>query len=273
MVTRLRSLAGGATALARRVEDDEVLGAPPLFDLQTATAAAAMTIDQEMATLADLDLSRAVISLVLPEQAITAGFAVLGRTPTVVGAQKSDDEWTARPVPEDSTNQHVSLSEVEPAITEQGSDDPFAISLAAGYSSASGGDLDLSGVSMAAQLGHQIGDAMIGLHLEFGRLSASYMDRYGPHEVTDLPVEVAAYAEAEGYDRLFGSVFLGLHVSLLDDTNVTSNSAGLGAGLTAGVDLWRHRHSKFALYGRVQGELLSDIGYAAFTVGLAFRRP
>ena len=272
VVTRLRSLAGGATELARRVEADIALGAPPLSDLQTATAAAALTIDQEMATLADLDLSRAVISLVGPQKDVMAGFAALGRTPTLVGAQKTDDEATARALPEVSTTQNVRLADVEPAITDQGTpDDPLAVSIAGGYAFGSAGDLELSGLNVTAELGHQLGEAMLGLHVELGRLTGNYMFGVIPHDVTDIVVEAAAYVEAEAYDRLFGSVFLGLHVNALDDTRVSSNSAGLGVGLTVGIDLWIQHRSRFAIFGRAQGELISDIGYSAFTIGLAFR--
>ncbi len=275
VVTHLRAMSG-ASALARKVELDISLGLPPLSDLETATAAAALTIDQETSALADLDLGHALIWLRGPEATVTEVFSSLGRTPTVIihrplaaipravaGSSSSDDD----------EGQHITLDEVEPALSQQRASQPLAIGVEAGFASGSVSDTDVSGFSVAGQVGYRIDDTTtIGGYFGLGRVTGSYQSDVSmpPHEVTNVPLDLAGYARATAYDRLFGLVFMGLHVNFASDNGTAVRDSGIGAGLGVGIDLWTSTHDRLAAYAAVQGELLTDVGYVAATLGLGY---
>jgi hypothetical protein len=283
VVTRLRSLAGGAATLAGRVEQDIALGRAPLSDLETADAVAALTIDELVPALADLDLARAAVSLRGPEPALGPAFAALGRTPHVLAARPSAARPSAaRPDPSPpaagarASQDELTESDIRPAITEGAPAQHTALSLAAGYTSGSIYDLDVSGLTVAGQLGYRFDETnTAGLHLELGRLAGDYT--YGiaspmMHTLSTIPIELAGFAQATAYDRVWGAAFLGLHLTRVSDTGITQWESGIGYGLAAGIDVYKLGPHRFALYGRIQGELLTDQGFAAFTAGLAYRR-
>jgi zinc protease len=284
VVTRLRSLAGGATALAVRVERDTALGRPPLWDLETARATAALTVDQLTPALAQLDLSRALLALRGPEPVVTAALAALGRTATVLPphppAQGTDDEpaTTTAPAARDD-NDDVQLSDIQPAITEAQYATRATASVAAGYTTASTDDFDLTGFSVAGQLGYRLdATTALGLHLDAGYATTDYSIGISTpiaHHVSVLPVDLAGYVQGDAFDRVWGEVFVGLHVDHFVDSGAMAMKAwqtGAVAGLAVGLDVYRLSDVRLSLYARVQGVVISDTGFSAVTAGLAVRR-
>ncbi len=274
VVAHLRSTAGGASELARKVELDVSLGLPPLSDLATATAAVAVTIDQEMTALASLDLAHAVVSLRGPEASVTAAFAALGRTPTVITHHPFAAVPRAAPAAA-ALDQDITLDDVEPALSAQGAANPLTFGAEAGFATGSVANLDASGFAVAGQLGYRFDDTTTaGLYLGLGRVAGSYQTSSSVPErsFSAIPIDLAAYARATAYDQLFGIVFLGLHVDSIHDGDFSTTDAGVGAGLGVGFDLWTSSRDRLAVDAAVQGELLTDLGYVAGTFGLGYHR-
>ncbi|MEO8552722.1 MAG: hypothetical protein ABI678_22245, partial [Kofleriaceae bacterium] len=275
VVTKLRSLANGAAPLAGRVERDAGLARPPLFDLQIATRAVALTVDQVAPALADLELRRAVIGMRGPEAAITPALATLHRTATLVAPPAP-----AKPAPPSSPapfvfedDERVSPGDIEDALTGTPSEPHLANSFAVGYSSGSAGGHDVSGTTLAIDVGYRFdATTSLGAHLETGYTNADFLAGTIMHHLTAIPVEVGAFARAESRQRIWGSVFFALHFLHEADDVDTRWTNGITAGLEAGIDIYRIRLQYVSLYGRLQSVLLSDSGFDVFTVGLAVRR-
>ena len=113
----------------------------------------------------------------------------------------------------------------------------------------------------------------VGLHVGLGRISADYVMGFTtpiPHTLVAYPIELAAYAQGTAYNRFFGTIFMGLHLTRISD--VTSEwQHSLGAGLMAGADIFKFPSYRLGVFAGLQGELLANEGYAAFTFGLVMR--
>lgn len=285
VVTRLRSLAGGASALAAIVERDVVLGDPPLSSLQTADAAAALTIDEVTPLLSRLDFSRAMFAVHGPQGAVTAMLAAVGRTATVLPpsaptADTDEEPPATTPATAVGDDQDIDLNDIAPAITAAHSASHASAAVAAGYTAGSLSSLDIAGFSVAGQLGYQIDEiTSVGLHLDIGQSTADYTMGFTTpvaHHISVVPVDLAAYVQGDALGRVWGEFFMGLHVDHIDDTgggmSATSWQTGLVAGLAAGLDVYRDPRFRVSLYGRLQGVVMSDTGFSSFTAGLAVRR-
>ena len=287
VVTRLRSLAGGASTLADRVEVDAGLARPPLSELATATRVAQLTVDQLAPALADLEPKRAVISLRGPETAITPALAVLQRTAVVIAAPPvvkpvapgASEDPPAPPAPapakSEETSQHLTANDLEDAITGEPPVARLAGSIGAGYTFGSVNDLDIQGVTVVGELGYRF-DAIttLGLHLELGDTFADYTSGISTpvsYHLSVLPVEVGGFARGE-YHWFWAGAFLAIHYQRISDGMSTEWTNGVTAGLETGVDLYRFGTQRVGLYGRLQSVLLTDAGFDVFTLGVAIRR-
>jgi zinc protease len=273
VVTHLRSLAGGAASLANRVEADVALGRPPLDDLETAHAVAALTIDGMTATLAELDLAHAIVALRGPKPETDVALAALGRTPTVLPPRPPPAD-VDEPDPTTATSQHLTDADLEPAITDAPPANRLTYNVTAGYTAATILELDVSGLQLSGELGYRFDEiSTIGLHVGLGRISGDYVMGFTtptPHTLVAYPIELAAYAQGTAYDRFFGTIFMGLHLTEISDVT-TEWQQSLGAGLMAGVDIFKFPTYRVGVFAGLQGELLANEGYAAFTFGLVMR--
>ncbi|MEP6865163.1 MAG: insulinase family protein [Deltaproteobacteria bacterium] len=289
VVTRLRSIGGGASSLAAHVQSDVVLGRAPLSTFETARAAAGLTIDKLAPSLAQLDFARALIALRGPEPAVTAALAALGRVATVLPptapAADTDEEPPSTAPVVAGEDDNFDVRDIQPAITEAAPDPSPQLSaaVAAGYSFGSISNLDVSGFSIAGQLGYRIDSiTSFGLHLDAGAATTDYTVGFQTpitHHVTVVPLDLAAYIQGDALGFAWGEVFMGLHLDHFDDTSAAapemsaaSWQTGLVAGLGVGLDVYHRGRVRLSLYGRLQGVLMSDTGFSAFTAGLALRR-
>ena len=104
------------------------------------------------ATLAELDLARAIIALRGPKADTDAALAALGRTPTVLPPRPPPaDIDEPEPSTTTETSQHITEADVEPAITDAPPATAIAYSFTAGYTTATVLDLDVQGLSSPAK--------------------------------------------------------------------------------------------------------------------------
>ena len=82
--TRLGAVRHRAAELGAEIDHDVALGRLPRSDLATQTEVEALTVDALAQVIADLDLSRAIVTIRGPHAQVTDAFAVLARTPTMV---------------------------------------------------------------------------------------------------------------------------------------------------------------------------------------------
>ena len=276
VIDQLLAASGSAAELAERVTRDVELQRPPMSDLATARAVERLTIDDMTGALADLDLTHAAILMRGPAGAITDGFGVLGRTPSFIRDAGHDaEDPNARPqTPRRGDDE--SFVHFADALTDQGPPSSWALEVTTGYASATLGDHGATGVTVSGALVERFttNDAA-GFLASIGYESGSYAPDMGfgtPRSLEILPIDLAGVAQATAFDRLWGSVQLGLHLDHVIDNDVDAWHAGIGAGLEGGVDIFRHGPHRFGVFARVQGELLATPTYVAFTGGLTYRR-
>jgi zinc protease len=285
VLVKLVGRGASAAALAEQVEHDVDLARAPMSDVETARTVQMLTIDQMAATLADLDLAHAVVSMVGPTDDVDRAFAVLGRKPTYVHVDQAALDNLDAPIdaappaaprePEDDRDDERSIGETT-ALTEQAPSSRLALTVAPSYAAGSIADHDASGFAISANVGYRVEQrTAVGLHLATGGLSGSYIDGATPHSFTTIPIEVAAFAQATALDRLWGAAFIGVHAHRTTDTGpmtMVSWSAGLGAGLQAGVDVIRRPPHRIGVVVDLHTLFGPAAGYTAYTVGIAYRR-
>jgi len=284
VVTRLHSLDGGATALASLVESDVALGDPPLVMLQTADAVAALTVDDLAPLLAQLDFTHALFALRGPKPVVTAMLAAVGRTATVLpstppSADTDDEpETKAATAPTADDDDKLDLNDLAPAITVARSPSHYTVAVAAGYTTGSINDLDVSGFSVAGQLGYQFDNiTSFGFHVDAGYSTTDYTVGFNTpiaHHISVMPLDLALYIQGDAFGRVWGEFFGGLHLDQYGDSTAMSTQAwntGLVVGLGAGLDVYKARGFRVDLYGRLQGVVMTDTGFSAFTGGAAVR--
>lgn len=280
-LTQIVAVTGSAQLLAARVQRDIELERAPMADRETAIAVQQLTIDDMTATLAELDLSRAVISMRGPAAEIERAFAVLGRTPTYVRAAEAAPD-TREPVPmsvaayKRRRDDYFSPYDLADPLTQPGPATRLTWALIPAYSLGSVISRSVNGFTVSGELGYRLGHRLaIGLHASLGTLGGTYeTGRYSErHTIALLPVGLAAFLQTSAYDRLWGGVLVGAH---LDRVTVDESEPvwhrSLGLGLQGGIDIVRLRRQRFGVYGRAEAHLLSDAFFGAFTFGLAYRR-
>jgi len=239
-----------------------------------------LTIDAMGPTLAELDLDRAVVLMQGPEAAIAAAFAAIGRTPVYV-TDTDDVRTTSAPATVEAVPfEKIGWSEYTDALTLQGPPYRLTYTLAGAYGLGIVKGHNTTGPTLTGQIGYRV-DATVslGLHASIGTLDGTYdAGRFGkfiedlvPIEV--VPVTVGGFVQSTAYDRVWASLAVGLHIDRVkDNTDEPAWYPSLGFGLQGGVDVIKYSSHRLGAYAHLEGELLSDVYFSAFTAGIAVRR-
>ncbi|MGE0548278.1 MAG: M16 family metallopeptidase [Kofleriaceae bacterium] len=292
VLTQLRAVGGTAARLASRAELDATLGRSPMSDGDTATAVAALTIDAMTNALADLDLDRAAVLMRGPDADIKAAFSVIGRTPTVLATSAATDSAVATGAP-DAERRRASDDDdpddrAEDSIAATDPHTRVAVTVGVGYGIATftqrNHRLKMSGPTGIAgfgELGYRyLANATVGLHVGIADLSASYTLDEGTtmFPVSVVPVDLAAFIRASGYDRIWGALVVGAHfdrITSIDTNGVVEGErwqTGIGVALEAGVDVVKRGTHRLGATIKAGGVMASDSGYGGLTIGIAYRR-
>ena len=280
VLAHLGSITGSASLLAELVSTDLALGRRPFADLETASQVAQLTIDAMSPALADLDLGRAVVLMRGPHDPVQQAFGVLGRTPQVItkpldaevpgvlAASTPDDD-----PPPAAFGEDLFPHEYARALSEQGPPSTLALTISGGYVSGGLTDRgDATGFGASFDLCARTDPTTsVGLHVSIASSSgvqvASPMNL--PYSV--IPIDVAGAVQGTAYDRLWGTLYLGIHLDRLTQSGSTTTPASIGAGLEGGIDLLKLGLHRFGVYARVAGTLGGDLGYSEAVAGLAYR--
>ncbi len=292
VLVRLGSMTGSAEQLATRVEHDVELARAPMSDVATAAAVQQLTIEGMAATLADLDLARAVILMRGPAAEIEQAYAVIGRKPTYIHVSDLDreDPLAEKPAaaepPAKSQWDSLKPSDLVEAITSPAPASPLMLELSPGYSFGAFGKDGISGGTIAGEIGYRFDvAAAIGFHVSVGYLAGTHdVGMIGeirpiltPLDV--LPLNFSAVLHATVYDRLWGGVAAGVNFDQVTQTSAASGTqvtqtawqASLSLALEGGVDIFRRDADRFGVYLRAESEVPSA-SYVALTLGLAYRQ-
>lgn len=281
---------------ANEVEHEVSLEKAPLSTLAVAEDVRNLTIDGMAAALTDLDLSRATLFMRGPEEPVRHAFDALGRKPTFLNRHipgyDLDDDDENRTVRK-RKDRDVDLGI---ALTDQTKLSGWTFMIAPAYvlgnftsvlrpsdpAASTYISVDCcAGVGVSAELG-MYASATNALGLRLGVSTASgkrtVMYQMRDYDVQMTSYDVAAFFRASGYQRLWGELFVGLHVDNVDYANfnasieprTTTTKAGLSIGLGGGVDVIKVDRHRIGVFATVMGAMPS--GYGAFLVGLAYRR-
>lgn len=299
VVANLASLTGSASLLARRAETDIGLGRPALSDLETAKEVQALTIAQMTPLLSELDLARAAVLMRGPDEPVKAAFAVLGREPTLLRfdqSQQDADDPASESAPSSRRTYRIYFSDFEESLTDQSvrARHPIEVNLAVSlatsnmsvftpqsYAPVEGGP---SGVMFVGQVGYRLGKrASLGLHLSIGTLSGEYEERRAgtvvdrsPYDVR--PLEAGIFGHVRPLDRLWGGITLGLHgdrVHFPASDSYAERSTwyrGVGLGIEVGYDVVGFGSHWLAAVARATASYGSEIGFGSLSAGIAYRR-
>jgi hypothetical protein len=259
----------------------------PRSDLRTAVAVQTLTLDDMTATLAELELSRAVVLMNGPAAEVKAAFDVLGRQPAYVqgtGA-KPDREAAAGATPAAfaSAEQHVWLSEVRASLTEQPLFPRRLLMIVPGVSRV-GTEVEalpvsLSGYSLGAGLGYRYGwFSALGAYVSLGMLDGTNI--YAPpgaQSVRLFSTDVLGFGHLDGRGRLWGDLLLGLHLDRLNATQrftatTTQWRARALGGIQAGIDVARFGTHRIGIGVRWDTTTRSATEYFSLSLGLVYRR-
>jgi zinc protease len=279
VLAKLGATTGSAEALASGVTREVELQRAPRSALQTAGAVRQLTIEDLGTALADLELARAAVLMRGPGPEVQAAFDVLGRTPTQIHADTTEQDGDDAPAAVTTAvkareRPQFRMSDLEDPLTLQGPPRSLALMLSAGHATARLIGSDTSGFMVAGDLGFRFSATnAVGLHLAIGSSTGTYTIDVSPveHPLELVPVDVALFAQMTLYDRLWVAAFAGLHLDrVIKDT--TEWHAGIGLGLEGGVDVLRFGRHRFGVIGSLTGGLISQTGYGGFLIGVAYRR-
>ena len=276
-------------ALAAEVEREVALARSPLTDVATADDVRKLTVDAMAPALADLDMAHATVFVRGPEAVIQSAFDALGRGKPqllqrdLVGTDNDDGEMpegTSKPV-------HIDFGSLTSQSTRQriGS---WTFTLAPGlFQGQIGGDdikmnvteVDCcSGVGFIAEVGRHTDKKTdfglrLGMSSESGKRTIMYQPREYDIDITSY--DIGAYIRTLAYDRLWGALFVGMHLDDLsyetfEPDRTTSFTKSLGIGLEGGVDVVKFHGHRIGVLATAMGAMPS--GYAAFMFGVAYRR-
>ena len=278
VMTKLIGVTASAASLASHVEHDVAMARQPMADARTAATVQTLTIDTMAPALADLDLARAAIVMRGPSAETGRAFKALGRSPievhadpaAVARAKATATAATAPPV----------VDHVEPPITQARDQSEFAFRVGLGYSFASVVDPDpalhLSGTSGPVIVGdvsdRVVKHVTVGLHVEGATLAGHYTrgTETEEHPIGHLAFDVDGTVELHGWNRVWAGLLLGVH---LDQVTLAFSewSFGVGGGIEAGFDLFRHGEHHLSLVGSVTATVITDTQYSGITVGMQYR--
>jgi zinc protease len=280
VLAQLASVAETSVGLATNVEHEVSVGGNEETDAQTAADVRALTIDALGPTLADLDLAKAAVMIRGPQDDVDKGFAALGRTPRMVAIDKDVVAKAELPEPSEHHHRSESVKHLERALTEQASKPALTLTAGVGYGASQLVEPDetvvyhcCSGAMLIAEIGYRYDPKhAVGLHLGFGSLSGNEGDGFALIPMSAKAYDIDAFAQASGYDRLWGAAFIGAHIDdvTIDDGKYLSGT-GIGIGLEGGVDVVHVNQHRIGAFLRVDGTLMTASGYASATLGLAYR--
>jgi zinc protease len=265
---QLRSVAGSAASLARRVEHDFELGRAPLSDVATASEVEHATIENIGSVLADLDLTQASVMMAGPTTDVEHAFAVLGRKPTFVDPDPDRDDPIDTHVPDVGRVEAISLRPARPLST-------WTLAVMPGYTFGSVSDHGATGYTLTFEIGVGADKSQsVGVHATIGSISGSYMSSMigDVHPFTLVPIQIDAYARGTAYNVLWGSVFAGLHIGLYSDSGPSGTSetdVGLDVGAEVGVDVLRYQRHHLGVFARAETVLGGSTDVTS--VGLRYR--
>jgi len=217
----------------------------------------------------DLDLTRALVWLHGPSDAITRGFAALGRKPTRYPfdpASVTVDQNDGYTVESAQPYRDTTPRALADPLTGRTSPFHFVYAIAAGGSLASiehvsGGvpsSASYAGVHVSAQLGYRRhGATRVGLRFDAASLS-------GPVS-TLTQYDVAPFVQIPLDDPFWVGAFAGIHV----DSDATDR-IGTMVGVDLGLDLIPIKRHWLSVFGQYAYIMESDADYSALTFGLAY---
>jgi hypothetical protein len=270
VLASLASIGDSVTEATDRVEHDVELGRAPLSDLELATAVRDLTIDGMSATSTDLDLSRALIWLHGPKDAVTRGFVALGRTPVRIAfdpaseAVDQNDEITV----ESATHPYRDTMprELADPLTRPSSPFHFVYAIAVGGSHATLEHIahfmrssdSYTGVNVATELGYRVhGRTRFGLQLDAAALAGA------PSTMT--MVDVAPFVDVPLSDPFWAGAFAGLHAEYDSEGRI-----GAVVGAKLGLDLIPLKRHWLSIFGQYAYVLESSADHGEMTFGLAY---
>lgn len=278
VLTQLTGSRSSALELAEGVETDAAFGREPPGDLAAAREVASLTIESMPPTLGELDLGRAAMLLHGPHAEVDAAFAAIGRTALRPAAKDDDDPLAHARRTRKVEQETLYYSDLAGALTEQGPASRLLVAaMPYAFEIGKAGDARITGWSIAAEVGYRIDTTtVIGVRGSFGSLSGTY-DLGGRileelHPLEALHVGGHLFLQGNGFERLWGSVFLGVHRNrIIDDTMPAVWDTTFGLGFEGGIDIVRLGRHHLGAYGRVESELRSEFGYAGLSLGVAYR--
>jgi hypothetical protein len=227
-------------------------------------------MDRMSATLADLDLSRALIWLHGPDDAVTSGFVALGRTPVRIRfdpASKAVEQNDGITV-ESATHRYRDTRprDLADPLTRPSSPFHFVYAVAAGGSLATiehttpftrSAD-SYTGVNVATELGYRVhGPTRFGLQLDAAALA-------GPASTLTM-VDVAPFIDVPLTEPFWAGAFAGLHAEHDSEAQI-----GAIVGAKLGLDVVPLKHHWISIFGQYAYVLESSSDYGAMTFGLAY---
>nr|HEX4313155.1 insulinase family protein [Kofleriaceae bacterium] len=280
VVHRMVSITGSAASLAERAVHDVEVGQAAPSNLHAAIAVSKLTIDDMAAALAELDLAKGSVLMTGPRADLDDAFAAIGRTPTYFvddPAKKDDSDSPLTPAAptQTATADEPRVDHFEAAMTEQPAPTGVALGFASGFATGTLSNANVSGFTVAGELGVYSGNYTFGLHASIGHLTGQF--DVGDNEfVPDLkpatvtPLELSAVLTTGTGSRFWAGFRLGVHADHVVETTATWQTA-LSLGLEGGVDLYVHDRHRAGLYVGLVTEV-PDVDYAALTLGVAYRR-
>ena len=264
-----------AYELAERVQRDIVLERAPLSDARTADVVRRLTIDEVTTILDDFDLSRAVIVLRGPREAIDDAFAALGRTPKRVTAIRDREDPT---ISSSSTSADGDdfPSELDDPVTLQSTQPGWVLGTYLGYTVGYAADHGAEGYGIAADLGYRFTSRLAaGAHVSIASIHGTYEPPQfaaDPIEITIDTTRVGAFLQVFSRDtRLWGSIVVGASSVSVKDNGMSTIDTSLGVGAYGGYDVARFSGHNITVYGRLEADVHSAADYAAFAFGLGYR--
>lgn len=154
---------------------------------------------------------------------------------------------------------------------------PLALAFAVGFTQGqTAAAQSLSGANVIGEVGYHFdGQTTLGLHVAFADVSGNTMPEFQTFKARALAFDVAAFASATAIDRLWASVYLGVHYDdLAIDGDATDSTSGwsMGIGLSGGVDLVKVDGMRLGLYAEITSSIATSIGYSGFSAGIEARR-
>ena len=272
IVSLLRSTSS-AHELAERVQHDIVLQRAPLSDARTADAVRRLTIDKLTTTLEDLDLSRAVIVLRGPRDTIDDAFAALGRTPNRVTAIRDHEHPTISS--SETSSDEDDYAEIDDPVTRSARTG-WMFGTYLGYMVGYAAEHGAEGYGIAADVGYRFTRRLAaGAHVSLASIDGTYEPPQfaaDPLEIAIDTTRVGAFLQAFSSDtRLWGSIVVGASSVTVKDNGMVTSDTSLGVGAYGGYEVARFSRHNVTVYGRLEADVESSTGYAAFAFGLGYR--